>query len=468
MAFNIIIEGGFCIASDNASGEEIFRRLRANTTFEVNTTDVFQFFYNTPNPSGQENRFPLGGSQHFLSWSDFGTLTVDGVVISVLTARGLATTLSSYVGFFFNPEQWGKESSSNSTTTPLGIGGIFTGVAEHNDIPYIMVSLKTDQNGTLYMEFSDDGTNWDSSIQVPYDITKINTPTPLLKAGRYYRTRFENTSGIAQTYLRLTAHFGLFGQLNSTLNSIVSPTFPASVTRPMDFNMMVSKGLYQGHSMIIKDGITPAFNSAAVPQDLFGLAGIYTGFPAVEAAAEIVVAGADTGTIYYYYLSDATSISYTLGSVAVAGAGTYPLGHSVYRSNYMYFDNGTTINASLITMRLTATPATIFDVISAGYGQSYCAAYTVPQGRKCYIDRTTGSIRKNTGANGEGFFYWKESGRSPILRFPFILNQGSLFFDDQDYAVSIPEGTDFIPRITLNSTNGSVCAFTIRLLEVVD
>ena len=58
----------------------------------------------------------------------------------------------------------GLISTINSSTTLLTAGSTFTGVGELNGLSDVMINIKTDQNGTFYIEFSVDGTNWDSSL----------------------------------------------------------------------------------------------------------------------------------------------------------------------------------------------------------------------------------------------------------------------------------------------------------------
>ena len=55
--------------------------------------------------------------------------------------------------------------SGNSTSTPLNSGATFTGTGiDCSAYPSVMVSCKTDQNGAIYVEFSTDNVNWDSSL----------------------------------------------------------------------------------------------------------------------------------------------------------------------------------------------------------------------------------------------------------------------------------------------------------------
>ena len=113
----------------------------------------------------------------------------------------------------------GKVSTVNSTTTPLSSGATFTGTGEQNQFPDVYVSCITDQAGKLYFDFSNDGTNWNTFPPAGFDLTaNVHEAHKALKAGRHFRARVTNTSGSAQTYLRLYTYYGEFYQLTSPLN----------------------------------------------------------------------------------------------------------------------------------------------------------------------------------------------------------------------------------------------------------
>lgn len=148
----------------------------------------------------------------------------------------------------------GITSVDNTSTTPLGIGATFTGVGEQNDLPDVAVSVSTDQNGTLYCEFSPDGTNWDTSLSFQYDTARINPPHIFVKASRYFRVRFENTSGVAQTFLRLYTYYGSFQKLTAPINGTLAENYDAIVTRPTDYHYEVAMGKRQGRTTWNKFG----------------------------------------------------------------------------------------------------------------------------------------------------------------------------------------------------------------------
>lgn len=358
--------------------------------------------------------------------------------------------------------------TTNSSTAALNSAATFTGTSSDVlQFPSVVLAVKTDQPGTLYAEFSPDGTNWDSSLSfvVAADTNEVHR---LTVTRRYFRARFTNTSTSNQTYFRLQCMAGSHAAITSALNSVIQADADALLVRPLDFNLMVSEGLYQNRTNTIKDGINFDIDTGSVPEDVTNEGGVYAGFPAAAAAAELVVAGADTGTVYYSYMATDTDTDYTFGSKAIAGAGTYALGHNIWRCNFAYFVASTTtvFNVGDMTIRHTATPANVFCVIPTGYSQTYCAAYTVPYNSSIYLDRITGNMRGSSTGSMDGVFWYRPYGESPRLRFPFELQYGTLYFDDIDYLIKIPSRTDIIPRITSSSANNLVAKVSYRIIKV--
>ena len=122
------------------------------------------------------------------------------ILVAILT---IAPALSEVLAARSSGNTFGTISVNNSTTTALSDGATYTGTGEKSDFPDVMVTLKTDAPGTLKMEHSHDGTNWDSSLTfgVSANIYEIHV---LVKGDRFYRTVFtDDNDGITQTYLRL-------------------------------------------------------------------------------------------------------------------------------------------------------------------------------------------------------------------------------------------------------------------------
>lgn len=133
---------------------------------------------------------------------------------------------------YFQDSGYSYASAGNSTTTPLTGGSTFTGTGEQNDSPDAFVMTKADADGTLYFDFSNDGTNWDSTYPAGGYSCSANIPEVHVarKAGRYFRVRYVNGSS-AQTYIRLTTYYGTFGELMASANQSVSRDSDAKVVR---------------------------------------------------------------------------------------------------------------------------------------------------------------------------------------------------------------------------------------------
>lgn len=358
-------------------------------------------------------------------------------------------------------------------STPLNAGQTYTSsVYDVSDYSSVAFSLKMSTVGTLLVDYSIDGVNFDSTLT--YTVAAdTNEPHILKDTKQYVRFRITNTSVSNQTYLRFQVLVGEQQQLTSPANSVVQQDADAILTRPLDFNLLVAEGLYQNRSFTVKEGIN--FNlgtTGSLPKDITNEGTLYAGFPTSAAAAEIVVANAaDVGTVYYSYMASSTDTDYTFGAAAVNGTGTVALGHNIWRCNYAYFvksGSTTALNVGDITIRQSAPNTTVvFCVIPATLGQTFCAAYTVPFGSSVYLDRVQGNVKGSTSASVEGYFWYRPFGESPRMRFSFELQYGTLYFDDIDYSIKIPALTDIVPHVTVASANNLGVKFTYRLVKVV-
>lgn len=95
-------------------------------------------------------------------------------------------------------------SSGNSTTTPLGISGVFTGTCQTTDgYANVSVAVLADQVGTLEVEWSTDNCSTfydDDTYTIP-----ANNGAPFVfgaSSGKYFRVKYTN-GGIAQSSFQL-------------------------------------------------------------------------------------------------------------------------------------------------------------------------------------------------------------------------------------------------------------------------
>ena len=93
---------------------------------------------------------------------------------------------------------------ANSSVVNLAGGATFTGVGTNNlTATGLQVFLKTDQNCTVFVEQSQDGTYWDTSDPYYYYASIGNFALNVDAVGTFYRVRVTNTSSIATTIFRL-------------------------------------------------------------------------------------------------------------------------------------------------------------------------------------------------------------------------------------------------------------------------
>lgn len=119
----------------------------------------------------------------------------------------------------------------NSSETALAGSATFTGTAENPVADGVAVSCKTDAAGTLYFDFSGDGTNWETfptaGFTVAADIHEYHTAK---LNGRSFRVRLVNDSG-AQSYLRLYTYYGTHSAPNAPANQSLGRDVDANTVR---------------------------------------------------------------------------------------------------------------------------------------------------------------------------------------------------------------------------------------------
>lgn len=95
--------------------------------------------------------------------------------------------------------------AANSSTSNLNASATFTGTSTATaGINGIQVTLKTDQNCTVYVDQSSNGSNWDIVDSFHYNVIKDNFSTTVQVVSSYFRVRVTNLSSTtATTYFRL-------------------------------------------------------------------------------------------------------------------------------------------------------------------------------------------------------------------------------------------------------------------------
>lgn len=328
-------------------------------------------------------------------------------------------------------------STVNSSAVALAGSATFTGTAEdvHN-YASLIVSVKTDLAGTLYVDFSTDGSNWDSTLSysVAAATNEVHRSTISKK---YARIRFTNGSGSAQSYLRLQTMYGSGVPLTSPMNQPIGQDADAIIAKSADPYTLMAAGLFTGYSTVNKFGKNADIDIGT--EDVWAGGGTWVA-PTTARVHNIVSSdandtaagtGARTVTIYgldaNYVLASETVTMNGVGAVATSGSYTI-----IHRMLVATAGSGGT-NAGTITAT-AQTDATVTITIVIGKGQSQLGVYQVPASKTAYILNYYGSIYGGTSLDLELFI--KPFGGVFNLKHTLGLTVGGN--SSQDYSFIVP------------------------------
>ena len=240
----------------------------------------------------------------------------------------------------------GFVSTLNSHSTPLTSNetwiGTYEDISEYSAIQVIGV---TDQIGTLYFDFSTDGSNLDRSVQLSSGTDSSLGIHGLIPIAKYGRVRLVNGS-TAQTYLRL--------QMLSTVNAKVSiPTSRLSQTLNSYSDVINTRSL----SASTFDYTTGALaGGATYTSQTFDT--LVNGYGFV-----VTIKSATDGTHWYDESNDGTNWTELCGDPVIAGVDFEDNHVAASRYVRIRFVNGTSANAGgisnfshAIAQRATNTP----------------------------------------------------------------------------------------------------------------
>lgn len=169
------------------------------------------------------------------------------------------------MSFFNSITQNVIASTVNSSTTNLGSGLTFTGTAESTlGIILIQVNLFADQNCTIQVQQSSNGTNWDIIDSSVYQASSTGSDTTrvIQATASFFRVLITNNGGSSTTSLRLQTALAPIGSVE-----------PRSLSQLGNLRTAIVELSPQRISYSVT---TAAFTPAATPTDLFIIGGSAT------------------------------------------------------------------------------------------------------------------------------------------------------------------------------------------------
>lgn len=345
--------------------------------------------------------------------------------------------------------------TGNSSTTPLTGGATFTGTAvDVSQYARISVFVDTDAAGTLKMQFSSDGTNWDRTKPVDIDPATLGDGSThtLAVATQYFRVLLENGAS-AQTHLRLETmyHNVSDGVLMSSVDQRVSRVNDVQLVRTTNnFQFDMARNLYRDRYVVHKFGSNPAVPSGERDIWLWGATSagnINYPWPTAAETVRIRAGGnaADTaaGAGARSVTIEGLDENWALASETVATAGASASSATtttfirVYRAYVAESGTYGAANTGAIIIENTSS-TNVLAAIQAARGQTQISHYTVPDGYTAYLraaevsvdgaankeltirmyqrrdaDNTSSNIRaprlvhESTGVSGEKVLNWE-------------------------------------------------------------
>ena len=296
-------------------------------------------------------------------------------------------------------------SGGNSTTTALAASGTFNGRPELSARPDILITLKTDVAGTLFVDFSiDGGENYDStlSFNVAAGGGEFHTA---VKGTRTIRIRYTNGSS-DQTYFRMQTEFGTFRQPNSPLKSIIQADADASIVRSIESLVDVALGRFQGFAPVQKFGRAPSgVQSAATGADIWDLADasptqsiwVPPTAPRIHTLTstsdeDTLTTGTGAWTMRVWYLAD-WDTEETFEDVDLDGTSGTAMSNAAVTINRMRViaNGGTSFPTGTITAT-AATDSTITAVVRPNLGSTAMAIFGWPSTQTLVLFDWWGSL----------------------------------------------------------------------------
>lgn len=139
-----------------------------------------------------------------------------------------------------------------------------------------MVSCQTDNSGTLYFDFSPDGTNVNTFPTNGFSVAAgVHEFHVAEKGPRQFRVRLVNDSG-AQSYLRLYTYYGTFRAPSAPANQSLGLDSDAISVRPTRFQDEVRIGRRPGVTGWTKFGYRDGLTAASGEQTIWDSSGNFT------------------------------------------------------------------------------------------------------------------------------------------------------------------------------------------------
>lgn len=376
----------------------------------------------------------------------------------------------------------GVVSTDNSTTSTLAGGATFTGDGEQNQFPCLFVQSFSDVAGTLYFDFSNDGTNWDSTFPVAGFSCSAGIPEihRAVKAGRFFRLRYVNGAD-AQSSFRLATYFGDFPELSAPLNQSLGSDADATLVRV--FPPMVDLVLGNLGGVTEKDkfgfasglGTSIQLGNPSTWVDIWAYGGQRTAPTTTFTPYMASSSSSDTDIDITWPYLDANGVEQEVTVATDGSDGQTPvsLGVTAQDISRGWNDDSTDLVGNVavaIANNFTSgepdTQSEVLAQIAVNDGQTQVLAFRVPAGKQAIVQSIDLELARANGSAGAAdvVLQTRENGKVWRTRRTYELTtSGSA---ERNLNILLPALTDVRARIRDVSDSNSAISGAINYLEV--
>jgi len=289
--------------------------------------------------------------------------------------------------------------ASNSTTTALAANTTYVGTAEDvSQYSIVTYFIDTDQDGTISVQFSTDGTNWDRTKAVPIDQSIGSGSVHTVEVVSQYMRVVVANGSVTQGHLRLQtiAHKFKSGFITSSPDQVISKVDDAQLIRVANDPVFdISRSLYADKTSIRKFGHNEAVPSGSfadvwdnyASSSVIGWATTDEKFR-VKAGGHAEDSPSNVGarTIQIVYL-DSTGVQQQDQLTLQGSSASDQTSATGRRFIRAWVDTTGTIkgnNTGKISIENVST-GLVVGTIGAGAGQSETTGYTIPLDYTCYL-----------------------------------------------------------------------------------
>lgn len=245
----------------------------------------------------------------------------------------------------------------NSTTVNLAAGASFTG-ATVPDLTWTAVqfTIASDQNLIVYVEQSQDGTNWDISDPFEFYTSETGVGNTVQLVSSYHRIRVVNVGTATTTFLRL-----------QTIDIPFLPSLPRSLDQDGNLKASIQDGITDESGFTAQNSPDGEIITAPAVQ----LAGGTFAHPSIDPNAWTVASGVGGSVAISnaeLVLQTGTTANNAVSANSVANARFISASSNKYHAQVRLSDSGTTTNNTRRWGVYNATNGAFFTVINGTFG----------------------------------------------------------------------------------------------------